>query len=363
MLTQEAQQGQQGEAKDRGVLPLDALEQLCPQTFQPVGTDARRQGVAFRSEIVLEEPIGKRAHDEAWAGEMLKDALLAALADHARHQDVRLAAQGAQLLARGVRRFRLVVPSSLADQDLVGADHQRASRAPRHPLRLQGGEHDGCVIGAATLGLYGALRLGLVDRGGLSREGKPGGRKHRATRGGLACQNKTRDAGLEHAREDNRMSGTTKRERDRQVIAVFETLERARGAREQLLKEGIPRREIDIVHQHGEDAHANFAYERTAEGFWDALRNLFIPGEHAAGYAEGLARGHAVLAVRPASTEEHDRVEAILESFEPIDFDAQEEAWRKAGWTGSGRQTLPVDAAGRPMTDRDATRLRSYDMP
>ena len=158
------------------------------------------------------------------------------------------------------------------------------------------------------------------------------------------------------------MSGTTKRERDRQVVAVFETLERARGAREQLLKEGIPRREIDIVHQHGEDAHANFAYARTAEGFWDAFRNLFIPGEHAAGYAEGLSRGHAMLAVRPASPEEHDKVEAVLESFEPIDFDAQEEAWRKAGWTGSGRPTVSADSAGRLMTDRDATRVRSYDL-
>lgn len=158
------------------------------------------------------------------------------------------------------------------------------------------------------------------------------------------------------------MSGTTKRERDRQVIAMFETLERARGAREQLLKEGIPRREIDIVNQNAEDAHANFAYERTAEGFWDAMRNLFIPGEHALGYAEGLARGHAMLAVRPASPEEHDRVETILESFEPIDFDVQEEAWRKAGWTGSARPAGSADAAGRLMTDRDATRLRSYDL-
>lgn len=159
------------------------------------------------------------------------------------------------------------------------------------------------------------------------------------------------------------MSGTTKRERDRQVIAMFETLERARGAREQLLKEGIPRGEIDIVNQHAEDAHANFAYERTTEGFWDALRNLFIPGEHAAGYAEGLSRGHAMLAVRPASPEEHDRVEAILESFEPIDFDVQEEAWRNAGWTGPSRAAAPTEAAGRLMTDRDASRMRSYDLP
>lgn len=157
------------------------------------------------------------------------------------------------------------------------------------------------------------------------------------------------------------MSGTTKR--DRQVVAMFETLERARGAREQLLKEGIPRREIDIVHQHGEDAHANFAYERTAEGFWDAFRNLFIPGEHAPGYAEGLSRGHAMLAVRPASAEEHDRVEAILETFEPIDFDVQEEAWRKVGWTRAARDVAHAGDMGRPMTGRAPGRLRSYDLP
>lgn len=159
------------------------------------------------------------------------------------------------------------------------------------------------------------------------------------------------------------MSGSTKRGRNRQVVAMFETLERARGAREELLKEGIPRREIDIVHQHGEDAHANFTYARTAEGFWDAFRNLFIPGEHASGYAEGLSRGHAMLAVRPASPDEHDRVRAILESFEPIDFDAQEEAWRNAGWTGSSLPALSADPAARPLTDRDAARVRSYDLP
>lgn len=147
-----------------------------------------------------------------------------------------------------------------------------------------------------------------------------------------------------------------------QVVAMFETFERARGARDQLAKDGIPTSEMDIVNRDAEPGHANFDYERTDEGFWSVLRNLFIPGDHAGGYVEGLRRGHAMLVVRP-SLAEHARVEATLESYDPIDFDAQEEAWRGTGWTGGPPPSPRTDENTRiaqPMMDRGAVRVRSY---
>lgn len=142
-----------------------------------------------------------------------------------------------------------------------------------------------------------------------------------------------------------------------QIVAMFETFERARAARDRLLEEGIPSSEMDIVNREAEEGYSNFKYERNDQGFWGAIKRFFVPDEHAVGYAEGLRRGNAMLVVRP-SFEQHDRVAGILEQYDPIDFDAREEEWRKAGWAG-GAPLMTTEtghgALGRSDLDRPAT--------
>lgn len=177
-----------------------------------------------------------------------------------------------------------------------------------------------------------------------------------------------------------------------QIVAMFETFERARAARDRLAEEGIPSSDMDIVNRDAEADDSNFTYEHTDQGFWGAIKRFFVPDEHAYGYAEGLRQGHAMLVVRPPA-EQHDRVATILEQYDPIDFDAQEEEWRQAGWaggaplmaapatspgtagtaepaapramTGAGREeSIPVVEEnvhiGKRAVDRGGVRVRSY---
>jgi uncharacterized protein (TIGR02271 family) len=180
---------------------------------------------------------------------------------------------------------------------------------------------------------------------------------------------------------------TTSPAQEHQLIAVFETLERARAARDRLVEEGVP---ISDIHQLDRDETAGTAGTRD-EGMWDSIRRLFVPQEEAYGYQEGVRRGHAVLAVR-VRPEDRERIIRTLEEFEPIDFDTQLEQWRAGGWspqraaTPSGwqpptgaitaakrpgraaasatEQTIPVVEenvrVGKRVEDRGGVRVRSY---
>jgi uncharacterized protein (TIGR02271 family) len=132
--------------------------------------------------------------------------------------------------------------------------------------------------------------------------------------------------------------------RNYQIVAMFSSFERARAARDRLLEEGIPRADMDIINRDAEEGHSSFDYERNDEGFWGAVKRLFVPDEEATGYTEGLRRGQAMLVVRPPF-DQHDRVMRILEEYDPIDFDAQEEEWRKAGWTATAPTTRATETA------------------
>lgn len=117
---------------------------------------------------------------------------------------------------------------------------------------------------------------------------------------------------------------------DNQIVAMFETYERARSARDQFVDAGVESRAIDIV-----DRTAEEGGERRYEsgGLWGALKSMFVPDEDAHGYAEGVERGHAMLVVRPRP-EAREQVIHLLEQADPVDFDARLEEWRSAGWNG-----------------------------
>lgn len=119
---------------------------------------------------------------------------------------------------------------------------------------------------------------------------------------------------------------------DRQIVAVYETYDRARSARDELTGAGIPASDIEILDAK-ESGWQSSSDTTSSEGFWGALKRLFAPDEDTHSYAEGLRRGHTVLAVRP-SAEQHARAVDILEKTEPLDFDARVENWRNEGWNG-----------------------------
>jgi uncharacterized protein (TIGR02271 family) len=147
-----------------------------------------------------------------------------------------------------------------------------------------------------------------------------------------------------------------------QIVAMFNSFERARAARDRLLEEGIPSADMDIITQDAAPGYSNYDYERTDEGFWGAVKRFFLPEEHAAGYTEALRRGQAMLVVRPPF-ERHDRIVEILEGYDPIDFDTQEEEWRKSGWTGTVPAATTPTATDIGTAGQQTTELRAAAQP
>jgi len=119
-----------------------------------------------------------------------------------------------------------------------------------------------------------------------------------------------------------------------QIAAMFTTYGGALDARDALVAAGIDRSRIEILDRTATEDDTSFKYERNEEGFWTALKHLFVPEEEGHLYAEGLHRGHAIVVVRCAPGEQ-DRVISLLEARNPVDVEAQGTEWRTGGWSGS----------------------------
>lgn len=143
----------------------------------------------------------------------------------------------------------------------------------------------------------------------------------------------------------------------RSVSAFFDTREHAETARRDLIAAGIPESAISITaggsgETSGSTSAAPAYHE---EGFWESLKELFMPEEDRYSYAEGLRRGGFLVSVR-TDTADHERVVDILDRDGAVDLDERESSWRTEGWTGyTGRDSLAEsDASYTPPSDATA---------
>lgn len=127
----------------------------------------------------------------------------------------------------------------------------------------------------------------------------------------------------------------------RTLTAFFDTREAARKASDDIVAMGIPREHVQITE--GTDTTGAASAGRDAKGFWEELKDMFLPDEDRYGYAEGLHRGGTLLSVR-SDEANYTRVMDVLDRDGAIDMDQREADWRQSGWTGY--------QAGAP--DRDA---------
>jgi uncharacterized protein (TIGR02271 family) len=140
-----------------------------------------------------------------------------------------------------------------------------------------------------------------------------------------------------------------------QIAAMFENYAQAKAARDALEKAGVNRLSVEILDQSGAAEDTSFAYERHEEGIWGAIKNLFMPDDHAHLYAEGIRRGYAMLLVRTDASHQ-ERVLSLLEAQNPVDVDTHAAEWRQQGWSGihRGQSGWEVQrtAAARAAPDR-----------
>lgn len=128
------------------------------------------------------------------------------------------------------------------------------------------------------------------------------------------------------------------------VTAFFDNRTEAEEAVRGLHAAGVSRDSIRLVPGYeGDEAEGADAppLGEASVGFWDSLRDLFLPDEDRTIYAEGLRRGGYLVSVR-AMEAEHELVLDILDDEGTIDIDERTNAWRAEGWSGSSTaEALP----------------------
>jgi len=132
--------------------------------------------------------------------------------------------------------------------------------------------------------------------------------------------------------------GTGQTASQRTVTAFFDKRQDADEAIQRLVAEGVSRTSINIVEGSQGSAQGSTAARSSSQedmGFWEALKDLFLPDEDRSTYAEGLRRGGYLVTVR-ASDAQYERVVDILDDEGTVDLDQRESQWRAEGWTGYG---------------------------
>ena len=133
----------------------------------------------------------------------------------------------------------------------------------------------------------------------------------------------------------------------RTLTALFDTKDAADRAVRDLEEAGIPREHIT---QHGGASTTSATTSSASDdgrGFWDSLKDFFMPEEDRYAYAEGVKRGGYLVAVR-CDEANYNRVMDILDTEGAVDLDEREANWRSEGWTGyqATGATAAVGAAG-----------------
>src|SRR5215212_7772971 len=131
-------------------------------------------------------------------------------------------------------------------------------------------------------------------------------------------------------------SGTTTANR-RTITAFFDDRAEADRAVERLIREGFSRDSVRIVsgQETGRTAGVSSSSypQEGGSGFWESLKDLFLPDEDRCLYAEGLRRGGYLVTVS-ATDAQYERALDILDDDGTIDVDERAATWRQEGWTG-----------------------------
>jgi hypothetical protein len=114
----------------------------------------------------------------------------------------------------------------------------------------------------------------------------------------------------------------------RSVTAFFDTMDAADVARGDLIRAGVPEADLRIAGGATETAEPAHPH-----GFWESLKDFFIPDEDRHLYAEGLRRGGYALSVQTDSVA-YARVIEMLDRDGAVDMEERAVGWRGEGWSG-----------------------------
>src|SRR5215218_3027302 len=127
------------------------------------------------------------------------------------------------------------------------------------------------------------------------------------------------------------MNTMTGQQYQRTITAFFDSEADANRAITRLTSAGIPRANVSMLA--GARPGARTQDNDEGPGFWEALKDMFMPDEDRATYAEGLKRGGYVVCVRTDAAH-YEKAIDILDDEGTIDIEQRSAAWRNEGWTG-----------------------------
>ena len=130
------------------------------------------------------------------------------------------------------------------------------------------------------------------------------------------------------------MNQVTTSAHNRSVVAFFESREAAQRAVEKVVQAGVARTDINMV-EGGSRTSATTATSSTHDdkGFWESLKDMFLPEEDRHAYAEGLRRGGYLVSVR-TSDARYAQVVILLDYEGVFDMDEHEASCCREGRIG-----------------------------
>ncbi len=133
------------------------------------------------------------------------------------------------------------------------------------------------------------------------------------------------------------------------VAAMFETEAAANEAKAALVAAGVPLAAISVVAAGPEAAPSHT--------IWRRIREIFVHDHnHAHIFAEGVARGRAMVFVRAAEEATQQAAMRTLESRHPVDLNHRVSEWAKSGWSGQ-HAGMPQHEAVPPLLFSDTEDL------
>ena len=130
----------------------------------------------------------------------------------------------------------------------------------------------------------------------------------------------------------------------RTVTAFFDTREAAENAVRQLTAFGVPKEQVRLTAGAEGSAGVGATDATAGKGFWEELKDMFLPAEDRNTYAEGLRRGGYLVSATVAD-ELHDRAVEALDADGSVNMDEREANWRASGWQGDHVESAVTGAA------------------
>lgn len=150
---------------------------------------------------------------------------------------------------------------------------------------------------------------------------------------------------------------------DNQIVALYETGSAANMAHDKLIAAGVASGSVQVVARGADRMAGGVDYEAGDQGIWGAIKSLFVPDDEAHAYNHEVGQGHAMVVVTPTGNADRHHIIEVLESTDPVDFDAKLEEWRQSGYGSSPKvsntddrntaRAMPTDYAVNATTVTD----------